>query len=325
MTGDQSTGQSTDQSSANSSHNSDSPICTLYFNLPDDSYEALYIHYQMQDFYKNFLTFSNSYSKQQIFGEFNSYVLDQCSSQTDDYELYHSGEETCAIAPCGELPNFMFNDTLRIYYLPNATAKIPIEISSSGITDSYFEQNFNNPGEKIRPIVQKHTRKPRNWPKSLFELDPADDSNNGFRHQHLIVWMFPNPFSDFSKLYGIVNAKFDDQISRHLGRSSFVRRTNDSLPTGKLFFSGESPYLRKGNYSLEITYNFPLWSEKSFKRFSISTVGVFGQDNQMFTAFICLASVVSFLSTVFVYLIYRFHDNKYRLYISDLSNADIRF
>ena len=302
--------------------------CMLDFYLPDDSYEALYIHYQMHDYYKNFLTFSNSYSNKQIFGDFDSYVLDQCGSQTDHSELYHSvGEEACAIAPCGELPNFMFNDTLRIYYHLNATAKLPIEISSSGITDSYFDQNFNNPGTKMMQIVQKYTRKPRNWRKSLFELDPTDDSNNGFRHQRLIVWMYPNPFSDFSKLYGKVTAKFDDQISRRYGKSSSAR-TNDGLraaPSGKLFSYGESPYLRKGNYSLVITYNYPLWSDKSLKRFSISTVGIFGQDNQMFKAFICLASVVSFLSTIIVYLIYRFHDNKYRLYISDLSNADVQF
>ena len=313
--------------SSNSSHHSplqDSSIrtCMASFHLTEDTYETLYIHYQLNNYYKNFMSFSSSYSNKQVFGDFDTYVLDQCNSQTDHDELYHADNNTCAIAPCGELPNFMFNDTVRIYYHPNATTKIPIEISSRYLTDSYFDQNFNNPDQKAMPIVQRYTKRPRNWQKNIFELDPADHSNNGFRHQRLIVWMYPNPFSDFAKLYGKITHAFDSQIARYFEHFAPANKTK---PSGKKFLDGQSPYLRKGNYSLEVTYNYPLWSRQSFKRFSISTVGTFGQDNQMFKAFICLAAVVSFLSTIIVYLIYRFHDNKYRMYISRLSNADVQF
>ena len=299
--------------------------CMTTFHLSEDSYDVLYVHYQMNDYYKNFMSFSSSYSNKQVFGHFDSYVLDQCGSQTNRDELYHSDNNTCAIAPCGELPNFMFNDTVRIYYHLNATTKIPIQISSLRLTDSYFDQNFANPDQKAMPIVQRHTKRPRNWRKSLFELDPEDGSNNGFRHQRLIVWMYPNPFSDFSKLYGKITTKFDAQVSRYFGRPPLAQNTTSSPAFGKLFASDQSPYLPKGNYTLEVTYNYPLWSNRSLKRFSISTVGMFGQDNPMFTAFVCLASVISFLSMIIVYLIYQFHDNKYRLYISKLSNADVQF
>lgn len=316
---------STNSSSSNSSHHSsprDSSIhtCMGTFDLEEDWHEVLYVHYQMNDYYKNFMSFSNSYSDKQVFGDFDSKVLRQCSSQTNHEDLLQFENSTCAIAPCGELPNFMFNDTVRIYYHLNATTKIPIEISSRHLTDNYFDLNFNNPNRKALPLVQRHTKKPRNWQKGLFELDPEDGANNGFRHQRLIVWMYPNPFSTFSKLYGRITANFDTQIADYFNRSAKTNR-----PSDKPFSDEKSPYLRKGNYSLEVTYNYPLWSGKPFKRFTISSVGLFGQKNQMFITFICLATVVSFLSTILVYLIYRFHDNKYRLYISRLSNADVQF
>lgn len=294
---------------------SGSTICNFRFNMPKDSYEMVYIHYQMHDFYKNFHTFSKSYSENQLFGDFNLIVLNQCRLlKPIDYEL----NEKCAITPCGELPNFIFNDSIQIFYEFNDSIKVPIHINTYNISESLFRLNFNNPNEYDMQLIKNHTEKPPNWSKSIFELDLKENSNNGFQNEQLIVWMYPNTFAEFSKLYGRITTRFDEQIKKRLPKKLLKKYLKDKKIE-------QSPFLRKGIYNIRIVYNYPLWSNLAKKGFSISTVGPFGQNNLIFKIFICLASIVSFLSMIIVYLIFRLHDNRYRSYISDNSNVDFLF
>ena len=297
-------------------------ICHLNFRIEEDLYEIPFFYYQMFDYHKNFLSFSESYSKKQMLGDFNLEVLEECSEHTDDSLIDYA--DKCSIAPCGELPNFLFNDTFKIYYLLNYS-RFPIEINTHNITDPYFNLNFHNPNSLHEmQIIQNLTQRPRNWRKNLFDLD--SNSNNGYVNERLIVWLFPNAFSDFSKLYGRITARFDEQLNGQPAeeQDKHIKAYMDYLKnkhSRKL-----SPYLRKGIYTVEIEFNYPIWSNLSRKFFYMTTVGVFGQFNLLFRIFICLASFVSILGMTFVFFIYRIHDEKCRLYIcKNNSDVDILF
>lgn len=47
----------------------------------------------------------------------------------------------------------------------------------------------------------KDTVKPLYWTRSVWELDPDDPDNNGYRNEDLIVWMRSAAFPTFRKLY----------------------------------------------------------------------------------------------------------------------------
>lgn len=49
------------------------------------------------------------------------------------------------------------------------------------------------------------TAHPPNWQKPVYELDPSDPANNGYKNEDLIVWMRTAALPNFRKLYRRVN------------------------------------------------------------------------------------------------------------------------
>ena len=45
------------------------------------------------------------------------------------------------------------------------------------------------------------TAAPFNWHRPVYELDPNNASNNGYKNEDLIVWMRAAAFPSFRKLY----------------------------------------------------------------------------------------------------------------------------
>ncbi len=75
----------------------------------------------------------------------------------------------------------------------------------------------------------RHTARPRDWHRDLWELDPENPENNGLQNEDLIVWSRTAAMPNFRKVY---------------------RRLNlTSVSSG-----GGGEGLPAGNYSLEITY-----------------------------------------------------------------------
>uniref|UniRef100_H0XYY0 Cell cycle control protein n=1 Tax=Otolemur garnettii TaxID=30611 RepID=H0XYY0_OTOGA len=147
------------------------------------------------------------------------------------------------IVPCGAIANSIFNDTIVLSYIPNSQIHIKVPLLRTGLTwwtDKYVK--FQNPVSNNLADYFKGTAKPPNWPKPIYELDEQDWGNNGFLNDDFIVWMRTAAFPTFKKLY------------RRLHR---IQQFTAGLPAG--------------NYSFDITYNFPVTRFKAEKSVVLST------------------------------------------------------
>ena len=75
-------------------------------------------------------------------------------------------------------------------------------------------------------LVFNRTLHPPNWNKNVYDLDPENPDNNGYKNEDLMVWMRTAALPSFRKLY---------------------RRLNRTDPN----FSGGLP---KGSYTLQVQY-----------------------------------------------------------------------
>ncbi len=128
------------------------------------------------------------------------------------------------IAPCGAIANSLFNDTFKLYSKISETSLEPIDFIETEIawpTDK--ENKFKNPESRF-----VKNAKPPYWQKMVNDLDPNHDDNNGYKNEHLIVWMRTAALPTFRKLWGRI-----DHDQNVLWRTS----------------------LPKGDYSLRIEYS----------------------------------------------------------------------
>lgn len=76
-----------------------------------------------------------------------------------------------------------------------------MKLLKTGIAwDSDKNIKFRNPQGDLREAF-KDFAKPKSWKKHVYDLDPEDDSNNGFQNEDFIVWMRTAALPTFRKLY----------------------------------------------------------------------------------------------------------------------------
>ncbi|XP_054474317.1 cell cycle control protein 50A-like isoform X2 [Anoplopoma fimbria] len=253
--------------SQNFSWNSTRPCtCTIPFYLEQPYESNVYVYYGLSNFYQNHRRYVKSRDDSQLNGNMKS--LMEPSKECEPYARH----ENKPIAPCGAIANSMFNDTLELFYNdPNGT-KIQIPLNNTGIawwTDKHVK--FGNPGGNNPNLtaVFQGTTKPVNWRRPVYELD-SDPSNNGFINEDFIVWMRTAALPTFRKLYRIISKK------------------NSMVPT-----------LPRGNYTLEVVYNYPVRSFEGRKRMILSTISWMGGKNPFLgIAYITVGSVCFFLGVV---------------------------
>lgn len=113
----------------------------------------------------------------------------------------------------------------------------------------------------------------------IYELDLEDEDNNGFQNEDFIVWMRCSALPTFRKLY------------RRVDHSS-AAQLNYVLP--------------KGNYSLNIRYNYDVVSFGGEKSVILSTASLLGGKNDFLgMAYVAVGILCESLGLMFLYLHFR--------------------
>uniref|UniRef100_A0A6G1S8E4 Cell cycle control protein 50A n=1 Tax=Aceria tosichella TaxID=561515 RepID=A0A6G1S8E4_9ACAR len=260
---------------------SDKPCtCRLDFELEQDFRKDLYVYYGLSNFYQNHRRYVKSRDDFQLLGNPRS-VSSDC--YPFDYAKDPSDNNTLKpIAPCGAIANSMFNDTFKLEFVDSDNSRKSIELSEKGIawpTDKRIR--FQNPphtnGTRGLKAAFEGTVKPPNWRTPVWNLTLQED-NDGFQHEHLIVWMRTAALPTFRKLWATVNIK-----------ATFSPRDSDALPSGK--------------YSLTLQYNYPVTTFQGRKRFILSNTSWLGGKNHFLgIAYIVVGSICFILSAFFLYI-----------------------
>ncbi|GCB64144.1 hypothetical protein scyTo_0009772 [Scyliorhinus torazame] len=247
--------------------------CEVHFRLDQPFEGNVFMYYGLSNFYQNHRRYVKSRDDSQLNGDKSS--LKDPSKECEPYRMSNGRP----IAPCGAIANSLFNDTLVLYYMDNGTRK-EIQLTSNGIawwTDKNVK--FRNPtGDGNLSTIFKDTAKPLNWPKPVYDLDPTDPHNNGFINEDFIVWMRTAALPTFRKLYRLI-------------------MKTDSL----------TPTLQQGNYTLHVTYNYPVLSFDGRKRMILSTISWMGGKNPFLgIAYITVGSICFFLGVVLLIIHHKY-------------------
>ncbi|XP_033214818.1 cell cycle control protein 50A isoform X2 [Belonocnema kinseyi] len=219
-------------------------FCELNIELPTDFFGNVYMYYGLTNFYQNHRRYVKSRDDNQLLGELTSIVSSDC----EPFAYAESNTSKIPVVPCGAIANSLFNDELSLFSLKN-NASVPL--LRTGIAwPSDKKIKFKNPHGNLTEVFKNYA-KPKNWNKTIYELDPENDDNNGFQNEDLIVWMRTAALPTFRKLY---------------------RRIDHTKP-------GFRDGLAAGNYTLSVKYSFSVTAFEGTKRMILSTTSLLGGKN----------------------------------------------
>ena len=196
--------------------------CWANFTLKDDFNAPVFFYYGLNKYYQNHRRYVNSRHDDQLYGK--DVPVDGHNGLNSVCWPYAKNNESRPIAPCGIIANSFFNDTYQLYMVTsNAAERIDLlQTNIAWPTDK--EAKYKNPDRK----VFAKSAHPPYWRKYVNDLDPNHEDNNGYKNEHLMVWLRTAAFPSFRKLWGRID---HDQ--------NIVWRTK----------------LPKGNYSILINYS----------------------------------------------------------------------
>ncbi|NWI10515.1 CC50C protein, partial [Crypturellus soui] len=227
----------------NSSNWNKECYCSTDFMLKEDMLGDVFMYYGLQNFYQNHRRYVISRSDAQLLGRDVNVQRSYCAP----FMTYPNGTP---MAPCGAIANSLFNDTIDLFYNVNSSViQVPLlKTGNSWWTDKNVK--FRNPVAHNLSSAFAGTARPPYWQKPVYMLDEEDERNNGYINDDLVIWMRVSAFSTFRKLYR---------------RVSRTRQFADGLPAG--------------NYTFQISYNFPVSKFKGKKYVILSTVVWSGGSN----------------------------------------------
>ncbi|OXA58115.1 cell cycle control protein 50A [Folsomia candida] len=240
--------------------------CIINFQLEEPMKGKIRLYYALSNFYQNHREYVASRDDDQLLGKIGTSTPISPSSDCDPFGIAPNGK---IYFPCGAIANSMFNDTYTMFRHLNDGSKTEVRMIRTGIAwESDKKHKFKNPDLFLDINNTKFWDKfvqPRDWGKSLWDLDKVDANNNGLQNEDLIVWMRVSALPNFRKLH-----RFIDMAS--------------------LGSNGEMP---KGSYSFEIQYNYEVASFEGTKTLILTEQAFFGGRNVILG--IILMSVGSFV------------------------------
>ncbi|XP_038155602.1 transmembrane protein 30C [Cyprinodon tularosa] len=243
--------------------------CKVEFYIDQTFKGDVFFYYGLRNFHQNLRRYMDSRDDAQTLGRES-----QLKNPSTYCEPFIKDKDGVPIAPCGAVANSMFNDSFSFNYQTSSGHIMPVPLLRKGLT-WYTDKNikFRNPktGNQTLAQVFEGTRQPLYWQKPVYDLDPSDPTNNGFINEDLIVWMREAAFPNFKKLYGILN------------------RAGDPFTHG----------LPKGNYSIQISYNFPVQPFQGRKLVVLTTLTWFGGQNLFLPiAYLVTSSLILLMAVV---------------------------
>lgn len=222
--------------------------CKVDFSIEEAFKGDVFFYYGLKNFHQNLRRYMDSRDDGQMVGR-----IKQLKNPSSYCEPFAKDQNGVPIAPCGAVANSMFNDSFTLTY-HRSSGPLNVPLLRKGLT-WYTDKNikYSNPKTNNLSLAQvfEETTQPPYWQKPVYELDRLDPTNNGFINDDLIVWMREAAFPNFKKLYGILH------------------RANKPFTNG----------LPAGNYSIQISYNFPVQYFQGRKVVVLTTLTWFGGQN----------------------------------------------
>ncbi|XP_032385129.1 transmembrane protein 30C [Etheostoma spectabile] len=252
----------------NSSNAAQPCSCTLVFPIKKALKGDVFFYYGLQNFHQNLRRYMDSRDDGQMVGRKKN--LKNPSSYCEPFMKDQNG---LPIAPCGAVANSIFNDSFILTYHGSSGPSVLVPLLRKGIA-WYTDKNvkYRNPNNDNMTLVQafEGTAQPLYWQKPVYELDPLDPTNNGFINDDLIIWMREAAFPNFKKLYGV------------------LYRANQPFTKG----------LPAGNYTINISYNFPVQYFQGRKEVVLTTLTWFGGQNHFLPVAYLVTSCLTLLMAV---------------------------
>ncbi|MBN3321398.1 CC50B protein, partial [Atractosteus spatula] len=247
--------------------------CLLSFQL-DKLFEGpVFFYYGLSNYYQNYRKYGVSRDDYQLFGYISN--LKNPGNYCSPFQYDPTGQP---IAPCGAIANSFFNDSFRLFHnVDGVDMEVPLD--GKGISWwSDYNVKFRNPELTNGTLKDtfKGTVKPLNWVKPAYELD-TNVNNNAFLNQDFLVWMRTAALPNFRKLY------------RRITKGNY----SSGLPAG--------------NYSLEISYNYPVAIFQGQKKVVFSNVSWMGGKNEFLgIAYLVIGSLCIVMSVVMLIVYAKF-------------------
>jgi len=253
--------------------------CEVEFDVAEDVHHGVYMYYALTNFYQNHRMYVKSKDENQMLGDIGTVGNLKTPSSDCEYYDYVSVTDSSGnskrktIIPCGAIANSLFNDSITMCRIKDTNICETVDLKRTGIAwDSDKQYKFKNPthfNEPQHAIWDSFTH-PKDWNRTIWDLDPANPENNGLQNEDLIVWMRTAALPNFRKPYRIIH--------------------QDNFPAGK--------------YKLEIEYSYKTKSFKGTKSIVLCTQSPFiGSKNPVIgISFSVVGGVLIAVALVFLYI-----------------------